>query len=1600
MALAVTEVSYVLVTPNMVLDDGRTPVIAAPWVDVENIRLRPESPQFIEPRYRSSTRHMIIESKTIPRVHVYAFEDGLAMAQHIVSAWRCAWERQCLGLPTAVQVVLPSATDYEGRKSQDVIDSDDEDDEDGSVVSDAMMDPVGDDLRAADAALERFDKNMRAESSALERASMLKSLAAAVTHDRRLKVLLLSRRAVPSLLGEFSSQIRALRSYLPPPLPHSEVARREALERHELRRQRNWERAFKMEASLQTISATLFASECIPPKDRAGVLRFENASVSMEDAIHALMEDPSPLYWVPGVLEAYHLALLEFADRADRTGTGEVLFAPVVPGDPRYYHSFQVNLTGKSFRSTAERALGVDSAQSDQLTDLHALASLLRISFAEAEQAHRAAMAAAHGHMAALPSGPRFFEEEVSGEVVAVLPSLQRDNDTFSQLSRASPAIATRADERLAHQHAVLATPYGTYVVGTLPEDERVWDDAERGGEHVKSAPYFPFRLGYPAPPPGASLQAPGSPIRASDSVASGLRLQRTAKVVLSSVSSDASGFHAIHFGPLNQTAEDATPVDTKKHVSAFERLEKVNAASGMLDDVQTLLDRTVPTHAELSAMARHSGTGKISSSRGLASLRDLASSARSDTGRSRLTQYQQACLDEVMQQVTQLDREAPSALVKEDIRAQGAEAVRQALTRGLIRNPHQYVRDIQAAHASLMSQNLSRERVVPSATISFAGNALPSPAELASAPSLLSRDFAHLQSVDRVDIVERFRERLATGKTPYPADPSKFYGYGQAADVAETLASTGGKTSQREFFGGTPVESVGSPSFASIAPAHAAAKSLLRRAKSGIVAFSADERTLRRVHYRHVGEVREQALQEERRSAASAATRVKHAVQTVGFLQALVGKKKLNKAVGPTQEESMEALLRGLTDFDRVRRRPGMVIRLVEARAEARFRALMDLRSDEVAHAKRRVQEEQQKQEEAPPSPSSSLGSAETRESSQEEQLSRERRMVELMYESRDSGVFGVGQPSPLKADERSAARRRKFRMGASALAMFTSVVRSQREREAQASGIVDATTRARAMQAAKEAEASDKLLAALKTEKRLAEIERQNRSKPIGLLPPEASGADVLPRWGNSINAPRRVTVNDGVSQLLSQGLSAPSVDREYFAKAKAASQLIREEEEPVEAGVGNDDSWRVFDTIEQSLRDGPSRKSGRSSAVSAGSLRSGPGEEAVTSPGSLLSQSLGVEEDSEAKAAEDDHSLHRTVTFASVTPPPSRGRHWHGASPRLVLSEPGKHSQALTASPMRSRSVARSDDQRKDSLRYGMRSASSRARAVVGVADDLMSSIRRVRDPQGRSRVIGVLSLPVTALEEKAAHQAEVEAETMLLRQVADALEVFSDGGSSAGSEYRRKRSPSERGALGSPKASPMRSPSFHGPASSPKASPMPSPPGRTGSFMQQPAKRVHYSGAMALESTESHESEEAVPPLWQQGHTPREDKESSRRLTWSMVARIRSLQIEVMLRLYDSVELLIDEKAISPSNRLTLVVADSKDLVVRPFALHLLSRAVGLTSRIGLFLEVSIGRSEALSSLVTSTCRVCSRRSKRPTRPSGRRSRTPQSRACCG
>jgi len=73
---------------------------------------------------------------------------------------------------------------------------------------------------------------------------------------------------------------------------------------------------------------------------------------------------------------------------------------------------------------------------------------------------------------------------------------------------------------------------------------------------------------------------------------------------------------------------------------------------------------------------------------------------------------------------------------------------------------------------------------------------------------------------------------------------------------------------------------------------------------------------------------------------------------------------------------------------------------------------------------------------------------------------------------------------------------------------------------------------------------------------------------------------------------------------------------------------------------------------------------------------------------------------------------------------------------------------------------------------------------------------------------------------------------------------------------------------------------------------------------------------------------------------------------------MVARIRSLQIDVLLRLYDSIELLIAEKTVSPSHRLTMIISDMTDLVARPFALQLLARSVGLASRIGMFLEVSV------------------------------------------
>jgi hypothetical protein len=227
----------------------------------------------------------------------------------------------------------------------------------------------------------------------------------------------------------------------------------------------------------------------------------------------------------------------------------------------------------------------------------------------------------------------------------------------------------------------------------------------------------------------------------------------------------------------------------------------------------------------------------------------------------------------------------------------------------------------------------------------------------------------------------------------------------------------------------------------------------------------------------------------------------------------------------------------------------------------------------------------------------------------------------------------------------------------------------------------------------------------------------------------------------------------------------------------------------------------------------------------------------------------------------------------------------------------------------------------------------SASERSRPVVGVLGDVNSSIRRIHDGIGRQRLLGVLSLPVTAHEETQAREAEAEAELLVLQQTADALDAFSDGGSSVGADDSEGRFGAA--ATTSPGvSSPMRmSPGSSGPGSAFSSAARRRLDGALAGPVTGRRGERAVAGAAGAEATPVRDETGAIfpgsgqrartirfAPLWGSGDTPRrveaargahrDAKTESRNtecLTWQAIAEIRGMQIEVLLRLHDASQL---------------------------------------------------------------------------------------------
>jgi len=1557
MAMAISEVGISLVQPAFFANDAPL-VVSVPWDAVHDVTIRPTEPSFIEERFRSGTRNVVVYgSKLGPGLSIFAFEDGGAAAQHVMAAWHAGWERVHLKLPIAVRVDLgvvprprsarpvggrrrklaprraptgaatwdsdfssrfqradtPAARlasvesqgggsgSWEGglgvvvRPGSDGGSDDDDVPRHPSEASNAVNAHAAD-VAAAEIILDRFQAQTDAAASdSLLRSSLLAELTSALRFDRGMKHVVIARGMLPRLLDGVRRDIAQVRRHIPPPLPVGADARAAAVRTHEARRLRNYERARSVTAGLRAVSAALFACEALPADVRAGSLSAAPEGLSLVGAVFGLLEDPTPLYWVPGVVEAYHLALQEATERAERTGAGQGGVAPVVPGDPRYRHGRHRGAL-PSFRDRIEAESGAGET-TEEAEELAALAAVFRVSLGAAREARDAALHAARRDArdaapGARGAGPQRWDPAGRGGSAGFGSGPGRGG---------SPEEDDEDDDGMVGARTVVSTPFGTYTVGASRRDAAVRFDAQRR-EHVRDAAFAPFRLGYPAPA--------------------------------------ASGSNPGRLGPAPAGGAAPSPPDAAR-----------------LMDLQSLLERTVPSNAELTAMGRSaSASAGLSARAGMRSPRAAARTAD--------TPYQLTCA-----------REA---------RLRGVRASRF----GLVREPERYTRDVMAADRELR-RRAARAMTAEAAEAAehrtgFAPDGRAAGSDGGSGRSDDDDDDDDDDGDDDRDqpltALERFRESLATGSTPYPQDPSRFYGYGSAVEAADRVESLG--WAARGDGAETPA-GLGT-GFGSSSPAPAGrGKALLSRAATGIFAFRRGERQLGAEEYKRRARERTARLEAARRRTVRRARRKMVAAVRLG----------LGRGMGARAAAEAEAAASSSDDgfLDEVRRRPGMAVRLARARAEARFGRLMHLRADEVSDAKRLLaaeadardaEAEAEAEEEAEaeararadlsgdggragsgrssPEPSSGDVSRATSPSGSTGGGGERRRLAvpgrgdiaRILAASRASGIFGVGQMSPVRAEATSRSRRRKVQLAVRAWAMFT--LGSATVRAQQAGGFAEAVTQSSARDRGRARTAAQRLLETSQAERRIHEAERQRRAQSAGILPPEVTEAEaVTRRWGNSITHPRSVVATRGSAAVRAAAAVAGArggvASRSAAARVEAersARRLLRDDEETIEAEVGAT-AAETLATIRAFQRAG--------SPSTAGSLRSA-GSPAPTSLGSLRSRSRRSRGEAKDGGSEDEGPRRDSPEWGGGMPSPPQLVPSPGGRPDRPDGTPAPPSaprpsprspHSPPVSPMRSaaadRRRARFGDgpsPRAGAARRSARSASpvpmslaARSRAVVDVLDDLGSGMRPLLDQRGRHRVVGVLSLPVNPYEEGAARGAEREAEATVLRQAADALDAFSDGGSSVGGERfggeepptaRTDASTASDGAAPAMPAVPLmqlRAATMWagGGALPPVRAPQPGLP-PSDDDNTRPGKRAPSPPSPGRPRVAFPPSAPSPLPLvWPTGDTPRRPDAGPppdpkpapaakpRRLTWAAIATIRGLQIEVLLRIHDAAEL---------------------------------------------------------------------------------------------
>ena len=1663
-------------------------------------------------------------------------------------------------------------------------------------------------LARADVVVRRFQASVAAAATALRRAELVGAMAEAALFDRRIKRVMLSGGLVPAMLQKAQHRIAWLRGYIPPPLPRSLAGRTDALERHACRRRGSHDAAKCAQAELRAVSAALFASEALPAPVRAEAFRpAQGGAASMARAITALLEDPTPLYWVPGVLEAYHLALQEEIERRERTGGSEHRVTPVVPGDPRYRHGRAVAGAGQggpqSFRLQLERELGTGETV-DEAAELSLLATYFRVDVDSARRAHDAALRAARteagregklavgwpragaqgagDHRLASAGGGRhaagwgWSEAEGAGSFG---DRGQEDAEGWGAggappMARALSVSAAHSSETsgLRDARVVVSTPFGTYSVGVGEDDARIGYDAERK-EPVRRADFAPMRLGYPAPRASATV----TPMwrRGDGRAPAPVRVGETLPPVegKGALAGQASAGHIRAPPPSSQGLHRSMQLgDGDGEGSGLRQLAALDEAGASfgLSELHGLLERSVPSNAELTAMARATSSApapggglepqaSVYSVEGLP-MRALASGAR-------LTPYQQACLAE-----------------------QGRTRGGALAACGLIRPPERYAVDVLRADRAIRREALAALRAHRAPTMqrrpseASAATGAASRAGFApdgftgrsgsTSPSSSRRESDALTAgpvLPPLTAVERFRQALATGATRYPDDPSRFYGYGDAIEAADRAAEggLGGSESLARLSGGsgdldsgrsplatepTPggwarATSTGAAGGRARAPGGGGgagtsrAKALLVRAKTGLFAFRQRERRTGTAYYRDQARRREEAEAEARRAreagsvggrrpglgpdggpadgwerrgggweAAPRPAAARRASSDAADGRALTedrsrlrSRRQSHRSRSESSEggsvtssdagssgaaasagsDEAEREQRAAEAFrlERARRRPGMAVRLAEARSEARFRELMDLRSDEVLDAKRLLSmahegaQRRRADEEAeagaaaaagwrseavraagsaPASPGLSTTGAATRETppaspvrpaggeldtlggssgvgARPAQPVSKSAVARVLASSRTSGVFGVGQLSPLLAESKSRARRRKIQLAIHAWAMFTLGSRKVRAEHGEG-GFSDALAASASRSRGQSRSAAQRLLERAQAERRIAEDERRRQAVPIGILPPGVEDeTGVTRRWGNSLVQPRSAAPPPRASASSARVRSAQMRARQEWAHRK----LAREDEEPIETEVGLQ-AWETLEAMKalagsrpaSPLRSpaGSSRasSSGRAAALSPGSLRSGSGESAasdddedsegesegegegegaarggrgrrgssavrrqsaaspgtvrsdgrsertaVTSPGSLRSRGSPLQQGSPTPAPADARPLDmsnpagpvddpssgdtaadeapagletapqasgKRVEFAdgdsvrgdaprgsldaadgrSTSPPRRRERRGRNSGPvspepqaGIGPTSPEAASLARTASPVRL-------------------TASARSRAVVDVLGGLESSMRQVVDAQGRVRVLGVLSLPVTVREETLSREAEQHAERAVLSHAADALDAFSSGGSSGersplpqqSSRFERDgRLPALEDESGSWLEGADR-PAIEGRAargrpvrrelqarastlSSDSASPVAHPVAQrrmghrraTSDVQDVTAASVAPPGEMGTQRWPGGGDETSLDA---DGESP------SRRLNWEAIASLRGLQLEVLLRYHDMAE----------------------------------------------------------------------------------------------